>query len=403
MHKTIKNIGELNFSKLPEHKSKGLAILDEGLYTNEPLLEEAHRMSLIAFPVPTSEDCAVMASDWYGCDVFGNRYTRGAMNGLTAKHYNALKEKFCFEPLKDKYPDKESKEKDFDAYLKDLGKSLEYFHYDILKPIEDKYLEGLRERFESNDIIASLLALNINPVLFWYALIWLKDFIDDKTDGAIEYEDTPQESFEQMGLQLSLITDVMAPSKEQWDKRLEASVHDDVVENVVNGELTLKVDGFKKLTISNPVTLRLLGRIVTEFVEKYKNADGTDEYYVLHNLRMARNENDHTNNPILPQSKVLYVPALTKLFLFHKYLKTYLSTYSGDKNLCISDVITDVDGAEGNKAASVDKEWLISRLAWVVGYGDKKRFYDNPRGVKDALKGFNESIVRKLHSDDYMY
>lgn len=360
-------------------------------------------MSNLAFPVPAGNYDNPCAYDWFGCDIFGTRYTNGRINGLSGRQFDALKDKFCLDPLREKYPDHASREADPKAYKKDLKLSIEHFHYDILKPIEDKDLGDMLERFKSVDIIASLLALNIDPVLFWYALVWLKDFIDDKTDSAIEYEDTPLESFEQMVMQLQSITDVLGASQEDYDKWLDASASGETVEGVTNGELTLKVDGMRKMTVSNPVTLRILGQALSDYVEKYSDSVGTDEYYALHNLREARNEDDRTDSPLFPKAKKLYVPYLTKIFLFHKYMKAYLADYSGEKNLSVSDVITGTQGREGNSVASVDKEWLISRLVWVIGYGDKKRFYDNPKGVKDALKGFNDSIVRKLYSNDYSY
>jgi hypothetical protein len=403
MYKKIKNIDALDFSRLPEHKSRLISMPDGSPYKDEPLLSEAHRMSNLAFPVPAGNYDNPCAYDWFGCDIFGTRYTNGRINGLSGRQFDALKDKFCLDPLREKYPDHASREADPKAYKKDLKLSIEHFHYDILKPIEDKDLGDMLERFKSVEIIASLLALNIDPVLFWYALVWLKDFIDDKTDSAIEYEDTPLESFEQMVMQLQSITDVLGASQEDYDKWLDASASGETVEGVTNGELTLKVDGMRKMTVSNPVTLRILGQALSDYVEKYSDSVGTDEYYALHNLREARNEDDRTDSPLFPKAKKLYVPYLTKIFLFHKYMKAYLADYSGEKNLSVSDVITGTQGREGNSVASVDKEWLISRLVWVIGYGDKKRFYDNPKGVKDALKGFNDSIVRKLYSNDYSY
>ena len=403
MYKTIKNINVLDFSKLPEHKGRFISMPDGSPYMKEPLLAEAHRMSSIAFPFPKSDEVSFYANDWLGCDIFGTRYTSGRINGLSDRQYDALKDKFCLEPLREKYPDISSRQADRKAFKEDLKKSLVHFHYDVLKPIEDKYLNDMRDRFMSVDIIASLLALNIDPVLFWYALLWLKDFIDDRTDSVIEYEDTPLESFEQMIMQLQNVTDVLGASQEDYDKWLDASLNDEAVEGVTNGELTLKVDGMRKITVTNPVTLRILGKALSDYVEKYKDAEGTDEYYALHNLQETKSDDDSTNNPLFPKTKKLYVPYLTKIFLFHKYMKEYLSEYSGERNLSVSDVITETEGREGNSIASVDKEWLISRLVWVIGYGDRKRYYDNPKGAKDALKGFNESIIRKLHSNDYSY
>lgn len=403
MYKTIENINAFDFSKLPEHKNHLISMPDGSPYKDEPLLKEAHRMSNLVFPVPSGDFDNPCAYDWFGCDIFGTRYTSGRINGLSGRQFDALKDKFCLDPLRGKYPDHESRKADPKAYKADFKLSIEHFHYNILKPIEDKYLDDMLERFKSVDIIASLLALDIDPVLFWYAVIWLKDFIDDKTDSAIEYEDTPLESFEQMVMHLQNVTDVLGASQEDYDMWLDASESGETVEGVTNGELTLKVDGMRKMTISNPVTLRILGHALSNYIEKYGDSVGTDEYYALHNLREARNEDNHTNNPLFPKSRKLYVPYLTKIFLFHKFMKEYLSDYSGEKNLRVSDVISGASGHEGNNIASVDKEWLISRLVWVVGYGDKKRFYDNPKGVKDALKGFNEAILRKLHSNDYCY
>lgn len=140
MYKKIENIDALDFSRLPEHKSRLISMPDGSPYKDEPLLSEAHRMSNLAFPVPAGNYDNPCAYDWFGCDIFGTRYTNGRINGLSGRQFDALKDKFCLDPLREKYPDHASREADPKAYKKDLKLSIEHFHYDILKPIEDKDL-----------------------------------------------------------------------------------------------------------------------------------------------------------------------------------------------------------------------------------------------------------------------
>lgn len=52
-----------------------------------------------------------------------------------------------------------------------------------------------------------------------------------------------------MVMQLQSITDVLGASQEDYDKWLDASASGETVEGVTNGELTLKVDGMRKMTV----------------------------------------------------------------------------------------------------------------------------------------------------------
>lgn len=405
MSKNISYISDLRFEDLKwrEH-GNALTLPIPDSFRNDPLLEDAHKMSQIAFPYPKDDsDLYYYCSDWYGCDIFGNRYTLGLINSLSHEEFKKLKYDYCLSRLADKYPNDGYKRVAKEILRKELRLLTEDFHKEVLKPIQDKYIKGLQERYLSIDIIASLLAMNIDPVIFWYAVLWLKDYVDAKTENVIEYEDTPLESFDNLSILLNSVTDSEYASSEQKMRWFNASENNERVLDNVNGILTLKVGLFKKVTVTNPETLRLLGKIISDYTDKYRNRENTEEYAILNSLREVQVDTDGNNNPITLETKKRQVSYLTKLFLFHKYMKEFLKEVEGDRNLCVSDVITGMGGAEGNKLASIDKELLICRLAWVIDYVRKDKFYDNPKAIKDALKGFNEANLNKLYSNIYYY
>ena len=388
MIKTIANIKNVKIAELPQYKTKGIHLVDDNLFEDEPLLSEAHRMSEIACPVPSSNEAA-STSSWHCCSIFGNRYAHGMMNGLNGRQLESLRDRFCYDSIREKYPTKKSMEKDQKGFIATYKASLQHFCYDVLKPVQDKYLDDMKDRFLSQDIVATMLALDIDIEQFWDALLWLKDFIDDRTDSAIEYYDSPLESYQKMICLLGKVADVDNNLEQEYEPSSE-----------VKGTLTLKVDGNRKLVVSNPDTLKLLGNILSDYL-KANEASGSDGYAILRQIHEVY-ENKGCNHLRL-EGKPRQVSYLAKIYLFHTYMSKYLSEYSSKKNLSVADVITEMSGVDAGKLVSVDKELLISRLVWVVGYGDKKRFCDNPRAVKDALKGFNTNALRHLVPNEYEY
>lgn len=373
MFMKIKSLSEIIIQELPS-KGNGdyFDDLHLNLYTNEPLLLEAHELEKIAFPYPDLNkypDCPWSSSYWHGCNIFGWKYTCGRINDMSPDKLDKMWKQYYREKL-GSY--KNMKELTFQLEtLKPL------FYENVLRPLQRTYLKDIQERYLSYDIIASLLALDIDPVKFWYAILWLMDFINDRTDCVFKYEQTPLEGLVAMSKQLN---------------ELHA---DDFLSLYDRGGLTLKIGDAHSLKVTNVDTLRILGKIIDEYLAKYKDKEESLEYMELINRRCAYE--DISSDNIFEWKEKRETPSdLMRIYLFHKYMAEYLSRYKGERNLRISDLITDVPKVYAENNASIDKELLISRLLWVFKFDRKGQFYNDNKAVKTALRKFKPKTVEPI-------
>ena len=332
--------------------------LPSGLYTNEQLLSEAHKMEKIAFPFPKDEiEYLGIFNSWHGCNVFGWRYSFGHINGCSLKKEKQLRRQY--------YSEKGYKREE----LRRQYKAIEIdFTNERLRPLQNEHLKNIQKKFLSYEIIASLLALDIDPIKFWYAMLWLMDFIEDRTNDVSKCEQTPFEGFSAMLKRLRKLYDEEDNENCKYD----------------SGELTLKVGDERKLKITNVDTLRILGKIIDEYLDKYQKANGTMEYIELHSYRCTSFE-----KLLVLEKEKKGNSHLMKIYLFHKYMKEYLKRYKGKRNLRVVDYIENAPKEYANNKASVDKELLISRLAWVVGFVvDKECYYIDNKAIKSTLRKF---------------
>ena len=356
----IKSLSEIIIPELP---SKGSGNYYEDLifdlYTNEPLLLEARELEKITFPYPSKyPECPFPPSFWHGCNIFGWKYTCGRINGMSPDKLDERWKQYYKERL---VPYKNMKEL---ASQLNILKPL--FYKEILRPLQSSYLEEMQKKYLSYDIIASLLALGIDPVKFWYAMLWLMDFINDRTDCVFKREKTPFEG----------LTAILEQLKELHSDELLSPFYD-------KGELTLKIGSAHRLKITNIDTLRILRNIINEYLAKYKDKKESLEYLKMNDTLMCKEKRETTSY-------------LMKIYLFHKYMAEYIARYNGEKNLRISDLITDAQKEYAENNASIDKELLIGRLLWVVGFDCKGQFYNDNKAVKTALRKFKPKKVEPI-------
>ena len=358
----IKSLSEIIIQELPSKGNGDYSDdLHQNLYTNEPLLLEAHELEKIAFPYPNLNkypDCPWSSSYWHGCNIFGWKYTCGRINDMSPDKLDKMWKQY--------YREKLGSNKNMKELTSQLKTLKPLFYEDILRPLQRTYLKDIQERYFSYDIIASLLALGINPVNFWYAILWLMDFINDRTDSVFKYEQTPLEGLTAMLEQLKGLhpDELLSPF---YDK----------------GELTLKIGNAHRLEITNVDTLRILGKIINEYLAKYKDKKESLEYLKLNDVLMCKEKKETPSY-------------LMKIYLFHKYMAEYLARYKGERNLRISDLIIDVPKVYAENNASIDKELLISRLLWVFKFDRKGQFYNDNKAVKTALRKFKPKIVEPI-------
>lgn len=293
-------------------------------YDNCELLSEVREMSSILLRRPRG----VRKYDWYIVNIFGYQYTHGFLFHLPDCG------KFSFDTLKE-----------------DL-----YNHYFVRKPRQDELLEPMWDRYMNEEIIASILAFGIDPVKFWFALLWLMNFIDDKLENNREkYRDA-----------IECIDDFIRIVKEEThyiDKEGNFRI-------LHRPELTLRLEvkGKTELRIENPSALCLIEELLVEHREELVEKNNRGLLYLFDGegpIHSNKNEN---------------------IYLFRKYMTTYLKAHKAVSGKCISDFI--LDGSR-NKDASVHKDYLIYRLMLVIGYlpdiTPKTRDF-KPRDEKSYLK-----------------
>ncbi len=357
------------------------------LFTDEPLLEEAYNMEKIAFPYPELrpyEYCPWSRSNWNGCNIFGFRYTHGLINGLSSTKQGKMWAAFFKEKMQitDVKEITEIKQKEFKRHY--LEWKLE-FQKNRLKPIQDEFVQKMKKEYLSPEIIASLVVFKIDPVKFWYVILWLVDFIHDRTTNIVEYEQTPLESFDRMVEQLNML------SGDFWKNE--------------KGRLTLKVGDQKTIQITNVKTLKILGEVIFEYTKRYREIKYSDEDMIYGKVpdtymkQYSKLEGGYTYKDVFCP-KVTDSSYLMKIFLFHEYMKKYLEKYNGKAGLCVSDLISDVPSKYKHNKVLINKELLISRLICVVGYGDKKSFYDDPKAIHSRLRKFRPTSLTK---NEYCY
>ena len=93
-------------------------------------------------------------------------------------------------------------------------------------------------------------------------------------------------------------------------------------------------------------------------------------------------------------------PKQYKIYLFREFLMGYLEQYeSKEKKIPIEEIVQDYVVKDGDKLVSVDKELIIARLLYVVGYINETKLRNTVKDnkfIKSGLKGINsEKIVKR--------
>lgn len=390
----IKNLSEIVLPDLPV-KGKGIYWddLPLGLYAHEPLLSEAHEMEKIAFPFPKDEmENLCILNPWHGCNVFGWRYSFGHINGCSLEKEHQLRRQYY---RKMGYQREE---------LKRQYKAIEVdFCNEVLRPVQNDYLKNVQKKFLSYDIIASLLALGIEPIKFWYAMLWLMDFVNDRTNDILKYKKAPLQDFSDLLEQLKPLCKVLEKQKRLEEELSQQKQLDEDSLLALSKtkksyltykvELTLKVGEHKKIKVTTVDTLRILGKMIDEYLNRYKKVENTMEYIELNNCPC---EYEDTSSDIIFDWKEKRENAsyLMKIYLFKKYMGKYLEKIKGKGHLCVTDIIEDAPKEYANIKVSINKELLISRLACVIGFvADEKKYWNDRKAISFVLRKFKPTLV----------
>lgn len=230
--------------------------------------------------------------------------------------------------------------------------------------IKDKLGEEVMQRYEDSvEIQNTLKAFGIDKDKFWYLCVCCKDYVEGMAYGA-KRKPTHREELKSLVDKLSIFgeVDIMSLKAEP------------------TGELTLKIDNKKSVTITDPVTLYLISFAVSDLLSQNKE----NNVWELDSSIVDLNDKE---------------VALSKkqFYWFNKYLRWFLKDYQADKAVC------DSLSTATNKV-SADKRLLVSRMIYVLGMTDNGNYYEyGTDALKNMLAGCNDDNMRMETHNKYYW
>lgn len=206
----------------------------------------------------------------------------------------------------------------------------------MVKPIGvDKYLDDKLE------IQYTLDAFGLDSNKFWYLCLFLKDYVKGQTTNAIKTNPTHRE-------ELSNLLNELNKMNIKCDRILSAEK---------GGELSFKVEGGKKVVITNKTTLIYINVAITTFMKKYNNI--LDESTLNINVTTS-------------------LSLIYQIYLFNKYLSMFLKPLVAKKGTI----------------ASKDKSFLISKMIYVLSISDDVKFITEYKDNGDKLNHLKNLLSR---------
>lgn len=215
---------------------------------------------------------------------------------------------------------------------------------------------------DATEVQDTLKAFGLDTSKFWYLCLCIKDYVEGQTVDAIVNTPTHREELKMLVERL----DEMQPE-----------IQHSHIKVTQNAKLTLKVGSKHKLEIEDGQTLTLLNVAVSEFLEKYKDTGNATLFDTA-----KLNINNKTS-----------LPLIYRVYLFEKYLSWFLKPLKARKGIY----------------ASKDKNLLVSRMIWILGISDDKRYYEEYSETGDKLNFLKNNLRRykdlkiKTHNSIYWF
>lgn len=380
------HIIDIEIPEIEKREGDGIYELND-CYHGEELLNEVHDYTLKLAPFPDDDlYVGTPITDWHFCNIFGYRYTHG-MIGDAQTDVLDLKRKYMFSIYEERFGKeiKSREDVDFDELRRIWKENSNEFHYVVLKGKQDKILNKIKARYLNYDIIASLKAFGIDPVKFWYVFLWIRDYVYTKTVSVSEMADTPL-------VELRRFVKYVKDNTERHG-------------HFFYGDLILK-SRYKKqysLKLENAHSIELIAELIESYLDRCDMSEYSEDWSKLHNSFTKTYSPD------------IFAPEVTKdlgqtyqLFLFNKCMQLYLKDKKGTRHLLVGEVLPELKDSTIGKLEeiSVDKTWLITRLACIAGFYDEEILNndtDYKRWLRDKLKKFNESRYNNFYSGEYTY
>lgn len=214
--------------------------------------------------------------------------------------------------------------------------ALRYFNGDIDTSFKDSYLEA-------KELQDTIQAFGIDVSKFWYLALFVKDYVIDKCTNSVIMNYSPKE-------ELQAILDEL--KKMGWEED-GSCMH--------NATLTLKVGSKHNLTITNTLSFLGLGQALEEYISKIE--DGSE-----------MNLSKGVSNVVTLEDDVY------RTYSFTDMMRWFLEEYKGKQS--------------GTEKVSLNKMLLISRIIYIIGLSDDKRYYERYKENGDELNFLKNNLRR---------
>ena len=223
--------------------------------------------------------------------------------------------------------------------------------YDFACRYSNKEIDDNKKQkyIESEEVQDTLRAFGLDSSKFWYLCLMIKDYVESRTKNAIKLNPTHREQL------LNIVT--------QIDK-LE---HNDKNPFYYEGaaKLSIKIGKDKPYTITDGTTLGIIRFAIAKVLQ---------ETQLSHNIldTFKFDKKDTVN-----------LPLVYHIYMFNHYLSWFLKDVVAIKGIY----------------ASKDKSLLTSRMIYILGISDDKRYYQDYSESGDKLNFLKQNLSKYKNID----
>lgn len=225
------------------------------------------------------------------------------------------------------------------------------------KPLDARFKD---EYLKSEEVLDVLNSYRIDISKFWYLSLFIKDVVIDKCVNAI-----------------------LAQTSGEWFQELIDRINKVDLTSEKSAELIFKLEGKHKFVIADKPIIKEIGQALAVYKMLIEN-------YGLNQQTLSRLNLDKFLN------ERVTIDDTPKFALFTKMMKSFLDPYK----------------AKPPYPKSLDKMLLISRMIYILGLSDDKRYYDEYETDEDGKiildeengykkKNFLKNTIRRY--EDYKY
>lgn len=355
---------DIPFRILTHRKYDDAALFHE--YDNYEPLEEVYKLSKMIVPKPKETE----KHDWYIVNIFGYEYTHGYLFDMPecGEDYSGL------------------------SYEEELIN-----HYFVRRHRQNDYLAPIKKRYLDGETIVQLLAFNIDPAKFWYALLWLMQYVNEKADcECIKYRSASE-----------CIDEFIDSVNKEWENHHDILPFRNRKKPIYKIQLeTHERKGTKTVKIDNPLVTNLIASLLSEKINEIKeDLHISDKQHLTdHDRFLLDNEikKHYSYIGFINEDKVVRRKH-ERLYLFRKCLTPYLDKQPKEK---FKDFISHCPDElkKYTDKLHINKDELIARLLWVVGFisdDEKDKWLNDKDKLRVYLKDYEGRGIETKESVTY--